>query len=213
MRRSLAVHPKLFIETDSIDDERVAFPVANGMAVITGFEILRMLSPVHIDHSHGMRAANVHDVDALQFRHIDELDAIRREKLSSASGRFTTSVGLELILEAIVVDPFCPRLPRYLANFGFWGSTRNGSVEGGERSGVSATRSTAAFFRFRKAGIPRQPDSQLSWKWSEIWPPVRPTRSGTRRSSSLTTAAALPLSLQRRKIRQGKERLSGNHNN
>src|SRR5207237_3145042 len=95
------------------------------MAVIRGFDILRVLPPVHIDDPDGMRAANIHDVHALHFRHVDELDTIRREKLSSASRRFTARVGFELILEAIVEDAFGPGLPRYFADLGLWGSTGN----------------------------------------------------------------------------------------
>jgi hypothetical protein len=33
MRRACPIHPKSFIETDIVDDERVAFPVASGIAV------------------------------------------------------------------------------------------------------------------------------------------------------------------------------------
>src|SRR5262245_53324939 len=47
--QSIAAHPEFFVEADSVDDQRIAFPTANGVAVVTGDQILRMFRAVEVD--------------------------------------------------------------------------------------------------------------------------------------------------------------------
>src|SRR5206468_11079472 len=42
MRQSVPVHPKHFIETDRVHDQGIPFPVADGVPVVAGFQLLRM---------------------------------------------------------------------------------------------------------------------------------------------------------------------------
>ena len=82
MRRSFPVDPEFFIEADGVHHQTVAFPAAHGMAVVTGFQVLRVRASVHVNGSERVRAADIEDVDPIQFRKIDELDTVRRDELS-----------------------------------------------------------------------------------------------------------------------------------
>ena len=83
MRCSPGVHPEFFIQSDGFDDERIAFPVADGVPVIRRAEIFRVLAAVHVDDAIRIRPAHVEDVDAFQILfHIHELSAVWRGKLA-----------------------------------------------------------------------------------------------------------------------------------
>src|SRR5438552_6287811 len=119
VRRSLAIHPELLMETDRLDGEGVTFPVTDGVSVVARHEIFRMLATIHKDDAIGVRSADIHDEHALQFRHIDKLHTIRREKLARAARGLATRVGLKLILEPIIVNTLGPGLPRHFTDLGF----------------------------------------------------------------------------------------------
>ena len=114
-RRSAAIHPEAFVVADGVDDQRVAFPPADGVAVEGRIEIRRMRAAVHVDRPVRVRAADVEDENALNLRQLDELDAVRRQELAHEARRLAARVRLELVLLAIVEQRLRPRLERYTA--------------------------------------------------------------------------------------------------
>src|SRR5262249_57249066 len=99
-------------EANRVDEERSAPPAADGMPVKGGHGFVWMRPAVNVDRPIGMRPADIENVDALQFGNVDELDAIRREKLTRTTGRLAAGVRLELIQPAIGIHARCPRLKR-----------------------------------------------------------------------------------------------------
>src|SRR5207249_6583880 len=85
VRRALALHPELFVEADRVDDERVSFPMTHGMPVVTGREILRMRTTIHINHTERLRSGDIEDVDAAEIRIIDDLRPARRDELTRSA--------------------------------------------------------------------------------------------------------------------------------
>src|SRR5580704_3295982 len=65
---SAPVDPEALVETRGVDDQRVAFPPADGVAVETGLEILRMRPTVRVDGPVRVGSPDVEDVDALDLR-------------------------------------------------------------------------------------------------------------------------------------------------
>jgi hypothetical protein len=61
-----------------------------------------------------MRPADVEDVDALQFRQLHELDAVRRLDLAHAAGRLAPRMRLELVLQPFFVHLARPWLERHV---------------------------------------------------------------------------------------------------
>src|SRR6266702_7533155 len=80
MRQSVPVHPKHFIETDRVHDQGIPFPVADGVPVVAGFQILRMSPSIHIDDPVRMRTSDIEDEDALEFGNVHNLYAVRCDK-------------------------------------------------------------------------------------------------------------------------------------
>ena len=87
VRRALPLHPESFVEADRVDDQRVPFPVADRVSVVTGSQIFGMRPTVHVDDMERLRAGLVDDVDSREVRHIHELDAARRDELPAALRR------------------------------------------------------------------------------------------------------------------------------
>src|SRR6185436_7924051 len=71
-----------------------------------------MRAAVHVDRAIGVRAADVEDVDALEFTELDDLDSVRREELARDARRFAPRVRLELVVLAIFEECLGPRLER-----------------------------------------------------------------------------------------------------
>ena len=67
MRVCTSIEPKSFIVADRVDDQRVAFPMADVMPVVTGSQILWMFPPIHVNDPVGVWATDVKDEDTLQF--------------------------------------------------------------------------------------------------------------------------------------------------
>jgi hypothetical protein len=57
-----------------------------------------------------MWTSDIEDDDFLQIRHLNDLSSVRSNKLTSAAGGFASGMGFKLIVAAIVVEGFCPRL-------------------------------------------------------------------------------------------------------
>jgi hypothetical protein len=68
MRRPLPIDPEILIETGRIDDQRVAIPTANRISIRTRRQIPGMNLRVHIYDAHGVRSADIHDVNPLKLR-------------------------------------------------------------------------------------------------------------------------------------------------
>jgi ABC-type transport system involved in cytochrome bd biosynthesis fused ATPase/permease subunit len=114
VRHAAAIHPEALVEPHAVDDERVAFPMADRVAVVTRLEILQMLASVHVDGAKRVRAADIEDEDALDLGQVHELDAVRRLELPRGAARFAARVRLELVDLPRVVESPRPRLKRRL---------------------------------------------------------------------------------------------------
>src|SRR2546421_7267697 len=67
---------------------------------------------IHINDAEGMGPADIKDIHFLEFRHVHEIDAIRRLKLTRDSGSVTSRMRLQLVNLAILIKRFRPRLER-----------------------------------------------------------------------------------------------------
>src|SRR5687768_17510540 len=110
MRRGAAIHPEALVEALGIDDQRVAFPPADRMAVVGRSEVLRMAAAIHINRPEGVRAADIEDIDSIQLGQLDDLDAVRRHERARHARRLTPRVRLELMRVAVGDDRARPRL-------------------------------------------------------------------------------------------------------
>ena len=87
-RRVRAEQPLLLVEADGVHDQRIAFPVPDGVSQIRRAQfVLRWVLPsVGVDHSPRMRARDIQQEHALQIRCIDDLKARRVEEAGPAPG-------------------------------------------------------------------------------------------------------------------------------
>src|SRR2546430_2225687 len=86
LRRGIrAGHPLLLVESDCIDDQRVAFPVPDGMTEKCRSQIVTrgMRTAIHVDHAPGVRACNVEDENTLELRCFDDFKTRRVEERGS----------------------------------------------------------------------------------------------------------------------------------
>src|SRR4029079_11681705 len=95
-------------------DQGIPFPMSNGVTVIGGNEVLRVLSTVHINDPEGVRTAVVHNVNALEVGDFHKLCSVGRRKLSCPTRSFASCMGFELIDLSLVVNSLCPWLERNL---------------------------------------------------------------------------------------------------
>src|SRR5690606_1881318 len=114
VRQAAPIEPEPFVEAGAVDDERVAFPPADRVAVIARREVIGVRTPVHVDRAERVRTADIEDVDSLLLGQIDELDAVRRQELPRGAGRLAARVRFELMDLAVVVKRLRPRLERHL---------------------------------------------------------------------------------------------------
>ena len=116
MRKTVAVHPCSFIETDGVDDQYIPFPMTRGMAVIARNQVSarRVWPAIHINRVKAMRAAIVDDVDTLQLRHVQNLEAIRSRP--QAWPRRGFAPGIRLVFKKlrmpVIQERSGPRLKR-----------------------------------------------------------------------------------------------------
>src|SRR5690606_24901026 len=84
VRIAFTVQPEPLVEADRVDHERVAFPVSDRVTEVARIQQLarRMLSPVHVDLAPRARRAAGQDVDALDRRHLDDLEPERHRELT-----------------------------------------------------------------------------------------------------------------------------------
>src|SRR5207244_4027787 len=110
------VEPRRFVEADDVDDERVAFVVADRVAEIRRVERVacRMRTAVHEDLAPDVRRALEDHDDALLFRQLDDLRRIRRGHQARTARRQAVAFGivLGLVDRVVVVDRRGPRLER-----------------------------------------------------------------------------------------------------
>ena len=71
-----------------------------------------MRRAIHINDAEGVGPADIHDVHALEFRPVHELDAIRSDELANAAGRLATRVRFELVRRAVIIEGLRPWLER-----------------------------------------------------------------------------------------------------
>src|SRR5439155_6443621 len=110
MRQTSAIDPEVFAEAFRIDNQRVFLPMSDGVAIRRGIDFLGMRAAIHIDHAKSVRTADIEDIDALEIRHVHEVDPIWSLKLTRQSGWMTTRVGFEFVDLAVVVKRLGPRL-------------------------------------------------------------------------------------------------------
>ena len=72
------IHPGPLIESDGVDDERIAFPVADRVPHVGRVPVVarRMRPSVHEDFAPAARTTSGQDEDTLQLRLIDDLEAV-----------------------------------------------------------------------------------------------------------------------------------------
>ena len=112
VRRRTAVNPEALVVANGVDDERVAFPPANGVAVVGRLQILRVAAAIGVNRAEGVRSANVEDEDPLDLGNLEDLGAVRREELTLHPRRLAPRVRLELVDPAIRRNALRPRLIR-----------------------------------------------------------------------------------------------------
>src|SRR5205823_5893801 len=95
VRRPLPLHPESFIEANGIDNERVAFPVTDRVPVVTGNQILRMRTSIHIDDAERLRAILIEHVDRFGFGNIHKFETTGRDELPWTARRLAWRVRFE----------------------------------------------------------------------------------------------------------------------
>src|SRR5213593_994208 len=176
MWRSFPVDPEFFIEAGRVHHETVILPASHGMAVVTGFQILRMRTSVHVNDSECVRTADIENVHPLQFWKVDKLHAVRRNELPRSARDLTASVrliALERRLPGLVQRPR-PWLKRHILNF---------DVVRQVRVGIRRIHTLRINRELNDPG--RRPYSLVARRRTQIQPAVRPMRSRTRLRRSL----------------------------
>src|SRR5262245_64756273 len=97
MRQPRPVDPEVFAETFGVDNQRVLFPMPDGMPIRGGIEFLRMRPAIHKNNSKRVRTAYIEDIHALQIGEMQEIHAIRSLKLKSYHRWMTSCVRLDLM--------------------------------------------------------------------------------------------------------------------
>src|SRR5688572_26596677 len=69
-----------------------------------------MCPAIQVDRAIRVRTSDAEDVDLLELGELDDLDAVRRQKLAHAARRLAACVRLELVLVAVGVDRLGPWL-------------------------------------------------------------------------------------------------------
>src|SRR5205823_6310437 len=77
-------------------------------------------SPIHIYRPERMGSAGLRDVDALLFRHIDEVGPISGGNHSLSAGGLASRIRFKLVVSTIGEEHPCPGLERNLTDFGLW---------------------------------------------------------------------------------------------
>src|ERR1017187_1235425 len=77
--------PLFLVEADGVDHERVALPVADGVAEEGGAKVGcgGMRAAIRVDDAPGMRAGDVEDENLFLFRNVDKFEAGRSEEHTS----------------------------------------------------------------------------------------------------------------------------------
>ena len=112
------VDPRLLIEADDVDDERVAVPVADGVTEIRRIQrvAVGMRPSIHVDLTPDMGGSLEHHDDALLFGDLDDFHRVRSGHQARAAGRQAVPfrIVFRLVLRVVVVDGRGPRLERHL---------------------------------------------------------------------------------------------------
>src|SRR5262245_20197485 len=110
MRQPRPVDPEVFAETFGVDNQRVLFPMPDGMPIGGGIEVRRMRPAIHKNNSKRVGAAYIEDIHPLQIGQMHELYAVRSLKLTRNPRGMTSRVRFEFMDLAVIVDRFGPRL-------------------------------------------------------------------------------------------------------
>ena len=115
MRQAHRVEPGLVIETDRVNDQRVAFKFADRVPHVRRFQIARMSSPIHEDLPHqGLVLVNDHDAVA----RLNNLPGKRLKHGARNAGR-NASLGrvhahvrivVRIVVNTLPEERFCPGL-------------------------------------------------------------------------------------------------------
>jgi len=111
---AVAVEPEALVETDRVDDERIAFPMADRMPVIGRNKLLRVCLAIHEDRSERVRTADIENEDSFFDGILHEFYTVGRQELACSAGRLAARVRLELVFTAVSMKCFRPRLERHL---------------------------------------------------------------------------------------------------
>src|SRR5262249_28000810 len=101
VRMSPEVEPGSFVETNTVDDERVSLPTTDRVAHPTlaiDRIVWRVRAAIHKNLAPDVRAAFIDDENAFLFRHLKDLRRERRSHRARAAGRKTEALGVVLAL-------------------------------------------------------------------------------------------------------------------
>jgi hypothetical protein len=111
---AIAVEPEALVETDRVDDERIAFPMADRMPVIGRNKLLRVWAAIHEDSSERVWTADIENEDSFFDGILHEFYTVGRQELAWSARWLAARVRLELVFTAVSMQSFRPRLERHL---------------------------------------------------------------------------------------------------
>src|SRR5262245_28770701 len=105
---TVVIEPRLLVESDDVDDQRVPFPVTDRVSEVGWIEriALRMRPPVHVDLAPDVRRALEDHDDALLLGQLNDLHRIWCRHQARTTRRQTVPfwVVLRVVSRVVVVD-------------------------------------------------------------------------------------------------------------
>src|SRR5580658_7300730 len=91
MRQAAVCKPESLVETNTVDHQRVAFPLADGIAIVGGNNVVGLMRPaIEIDQTPVAIAAARHHEYAFALGLFDNLNPVGSLELARPTGRKAT---------------------------------------------------------------------------------------------------------------------------
>jgi len=87
------IHPEAFIEADRIDDQSVVLPLPDRVPIVAWAEACGVTPSIHVEDPVGVGATDIEDIDAFKVGYLDDLNAIRSNRLARSARRFAAAWG------------------------------------------------------------------------------------------------------------------------
>src|SRR5262245_37397889 len=110
MRQTGPIDPEIFAETPGVDNQRVLFPMPDGMSIRSGIDFFRMRPAIHENNPKRVGPTDIEDIHALQIGQVHEIYSVRSLKLTRYPRRMTSRVRFEFVNLPVIVERFSPRL-------------------------------------------------------------------------------------------------------